>query len=49
MKDLYGELFCYTRFEYWLLICGLSFGCMKKWMTDLESAQKIDLDTVLKF
>src|SRR5277367_923448 len=26
MKDLYGELFCYTRFDYWFLICGLSFA-----------------------
>jgi len=28
---------------------GLSFNCMGKPMTDLESARKIGLDTTLKF
>jgi hypothetical protein len=28
---------------------GLIFNRMKKWMTDLESAQKIGPDTTLKF
>jgi len=30
------------------LNCWLSFDCMQKRMTDLESAEKIGLDTILK-
>ena len=39
----------YILFVACFLIWGLSFKCIKKRMTDLKSAGKIGLGTILKF